>query len=75
MLFGVAERDIAALLPQNLKEQLSGDAVAAELIPADLTENERKVWELLAADDATHIDVLLESSRLSFGDLNNSLVA
>jgi len=32
------------------------------------------VWSLLAPDDATHIDILLETSGLSFGDLNSALV-
>jgi predicted Rossmann fold nucleotide-binding protein DprA/Smf involved in DNA uptake len=40
-----------------------------------MNENERKVWEILAADDATHIDILLETSGLSFGELNNALVS
>ena len=43
-------------------------------MPADLTEHERKVWSLLTADENTHIDVLLETSGLSFGDLNGALV-
>ena len=28
----------------------------------------------MTSDDATHIDVLLETSGLSFGDLNSALV-
>lgn len=44
-------------------------------VPADLNPNERTVWGLLTPDDPTHIDVLLESSGLSFGDLNNALVS
>jgi DNA processing protein len=45
-----------------------------ELIPADMSENERCVWAVLTADTSTHIDILLETSGLSFGDLNNALV-
>ncbi len=45
-----------------------------ELAPADMSENERKVWSLLTPDESTHIDSLLETSGLSFGDLNNALV-
>jgi predicted Rossmann fold nucleotide-binding protein DprA/Smf involved in DNA uptake len=37
--------------------------------------NERTVWGLLKPDESTHIDSLLESSGLSFGDLNNALVS
>ncbi len=46
-----------------------------ELVPAGLSDNEQKVWSLLAADDSTHIDILLENSGLSFGDLNAALVS
>ena len=43
-------------------------------MPGDLSENERKIWPLLPFDDHVHIDVLLEESGLSFGDLNAVLV-
>jgi DNA processing protein len=46
-----------------------------DVVPADLTTNERKVWALLTPDESTHIDILLETSGLSFGDLNTVLVA
>lgn len=66
----------AAILPPKLDAQRAEDAVRQpELLPADMNENERKVWEILAADDATHIDILLETSGLSFGELNNALVS
>jgi DNA processing protein len=45
------------------------------LPPADLTANERTVWEHLSAEDPMHIDALMESSALSFGDLNTALVS
>jgi hypothetical protein len=41
-------------------------------VPLDLSEHEQKVWTLLTPDDSTHIDVLLETSGLSFGDLNSA---
>jgi len=67
--------DIAArILPPKIEEKQNGNGHQQELVPADLTENERKIWALLNADQATHIDVLLESSGLSFGDLNSVLV-
>ena len=43
-------------------------------MPANLKENERKIWQLLSADEAMHIDALLEKSGLSFGDLNTALL-
>jgi DNA processing protein len=66
----------AAILPPKIDESRSnGNHKQPELMPADLNDNERKVWSLLPSDESIHIDVLLESSGLSFGDLNTVLVA
>ena len=51
-----------------------GLVTESPLAPAGLNENERKIWSLLSADEPIHIDTLLETSGLSFGDLNSSLV-
>jgi DNA processing protein len=64
----------ARILPPKIDEKKNGGPRQQDLVPADLSENERKIWTLLNADDATHIDVLLETSGLSFGDLNSVLV-
>ncbi|CAN5629960.1 DNA-processing protein DprA [soil metagenome] len=65
----------AAILPPKIDNAIPETAVRQpELIPADMSENERKVWSVLTADEPTHIDVLLETSGLSFGDLNTVLV-
>lgn len=65
----------AAILPPKVEEGTSGEARRQpELAPTGMNDNERKVWEILSADDSTHIDVLLETSGLSFGDLNAALV-
>ena len=65
----------AAILPPKIDEVRAETAERQpELIPADMTDNERKVWDLLTPDESTHIDILLETSGLSFGDLNNVLV-
>lgn len=64
----------ARILPPKIEEKKNGHSQQQDLIPHDLTDNERKVWSLLTADEATHIDVLLETSGLSFGDLNSVLV-
>jgi DNA processing protein len=67
--------DIAArILPPKIEEKKNGKSSQQELVPADLSDLEHKVWSLLAPDDATHIDILLETSGLSFGDLNSALV-
>ena len=64
----------ARILPPKIEEKKKGPAAQQELAPADLSDHEYKVWSLLTSDDATHIDVLLETSGLSFGDLNSALV-
>ncbi|MEP6848988.1 MAG: DNA-processing protein DprA [Acidobacteriota bacterium] len=66
----------AAILPPKIEKQGSnGNRRQSELTPADLDENERKVWSLLPADESVHIDNLLEMSGMSFGELNTALVA
>lgn len=45
-----------------------------ELLPADLTEQEQKIWSLLSADEPTHIDVLVELTGFPVGDLLMSLL-
>jgi len=66
----------AAILPPKIEKALPETAERQrELIPADMTANEGKVWDLLPADDSVHIDTLLETSGLSFGDLNSALVS
>ena len=69
--------DIAAsMLPPKIDEDKPTPTNGQQpLVPADLTENELKVWSVLTPDEATHIDVLLETTGLSFGDLNNALVS
>lgn len=66
----------AAILPPKIDQESNGHSPKQqELIPAGLNENEKRIWPLLPVDDSIHIDVLLESSGLSFGDLNSALVA
>ena len=66
----------AAILPPKIEKQKAEDAVRQpELMPADMNDNERKIWSILNPDEAVHIDILLEQSGLSFGDLNTALVA
>ena len=66
----------AAILPPPLtKDKNGGTPAQAELAPADLDKIERKVWSLLAPDEATHIDALLEQSGLPITEVTNALVA
>ncbi|HTH50665.1 MAG TPA: DNA-processing protein DprA [Pyrinomonadaceae bacterium] len=64
----------ASILPPKV-DDARPQARQQPLAPADLTPHEHQVWALLTPDEATHIDVLLETSGLSFGDLNNALVS
>ncbi len=66
----------SAILPPKLDEKAAGETSSQQnLAPAGLSENERQIWQRLSADEPVHIDSLLESSSLSFGDLNRSLVS
>lgn len=65
----------ASILPPKIEgENATSNGSKREAAPADLSENERRIWPLLSADEPVHIDQLLESSGLSFGDLNAALV-
>lgn len=64
----------ASILPPRIEEKAEEASRQPERVPADMSEHEQKVWSLLTPDEPTHIDVLLETSGLSFGDLNNALV-
>jgi len=67
--------DIAAsILPPKI-ENAARDTRRPDLIPGDLNANEAKIFSLLTADEATHIDTLLVDSGLEFGELNSALVA
>jgi len=61
----------ASILPPKMENEKRNEPQKA---PVDLTEFEHKIWSLLTPDESTHIDVLLQTSGLSFGDLNNALV-
>ena len=77
-------QDVVAELPSEIASEIlppkiekangSRESDRQELAPADLSENERRIWTLLSPDDPAHIDGLLEQSGLSFGDLNGALV-
>jgi DNA processing protein len=70
--------DIAArLLPPPIKSQPEEGSVLKQmaLAPHDLSPQERAVWELLSADEPSHIDALAEASRLSIPELTGALLA
>ncbi len=65
---------LTSLLPPKVDEDADEKNGQPELPPAAMNENERRIWEKLSADEPTHIDVLLEQTGLSFGELNAALV-
>ena len=64
----------AAILPPEIDGKKANENKQSELVPAGLTGEERKVWQSLSPDETMHVDVLLEKSGLSFGDLNAALL-
>ncbi len=68
--------EIAAQLlpPETTKEASKMSKAQSELVPADLTANERSVWQQLSADEAMQIDSLQSETGFSFGDLNAALL-
>jgi DNA processing protein len=65
----------ARILPPKIDESASNStAVQIAIAPADLSHNELAIWSMLTADEHVHIDQLLETSGLSFGELNAALV-
>lgn len=63
----------ARILPPQIDKQ-DKTPKQAELAPADLSEQERKIWQLLSPDEATHIDVLIEASGFSVSLVSNALL-
>ena len=68
--------EIAAeiLPPPTDDRKLQTEKPKEEKMPAGIGENEKKIYEILRADEEIHIDILLEKTGLSFGELNKSLV-
>ena len=65
----------AAILPPKIDDKNAvKENKTSEIILPNLTENEGKIWQMLAPDKETHIDALLEESGLAFGDLNTALL-
>jgi DNA processing protein len=63
----------AAILPPKIDKR-EEKSYQSKLAPADLNESERTIWQLLSTDEPTHIDVLIEASGFSVGDLSTALL-
>ena len=64
----------SVILPPKIDETAEKESKQQELMPAGLSENERKIWQMLSADEPTHIDILLEASSLSIGEVTTVLL-
>ncbi len=76
-------QDVVAELPSEIAANILPPAIdkinsetdeQKSSLPADLTDNEKKIYTLLATDEAKHFDLLFESSGLSIGDLSAALL-
>jgi DNA processing protein len=64
----------ARMLPPATKKKSKGVSEQLPLAPDDLTAVEHVVFKLLSSDEATHIDALLETTKLSIPDLTGALL-
>lgn len=65
----------AEILPPKIDGEIENKPHQTELLPADLSEDERKVYLLLAFDSAKHVDELLEKSKLNVSTLMSILLS
>ncbi len=64
----------ASIIPPKIDEKINVKSKQPDSIPADLTEAEKKIYTLLALDEAIHVDILVESSALSVSEVSNALL-
>lgn len=66
----------AEILPPEIDEKKrKKDKKEASNLPKGLSVIETKIYKVLTADEEIHIDIILEKSGLSFGELNNAIVS
>ena len=66
----------AQILPPKVDEkEVEKTKQPKDKLPKGLSMNEKKIYKYLKADEHKHIDVLLEESKLSFGELNSAIVS
>jgi DNA processing protein len=67
------------ILSPKLKETTADTLEEAQpqltLLPADLNDDERKIWSLLSIDEPIHFDNLVEITGLQIGEISMSLLA
>jgi DNA processing protein len=66
----------SAILPPVIENENGNSKRASQLplLPADLSESEKKIYRLLSPDEPTHFDTLIESGPFSVGDLSTALL-
>lgn len=74
-------QDVAAELPQEIAARLlppepkkKAQVARAESLPADLSESERGVLNLLSSDESAHIDALAEATGMRVQELTGLLL-
>lgn len=65
----------AEILPPKIDEKTKEKHPEENDFPKGLSINEKKIYEKLKSDEHKHIDLLLNESGLSFGELNSALVS
>ncbi len=66
----------AEILPPKVDEKdKKKDKKPKDNFPKGLSMNEKKVYKYLKADKHKHLDILLEESGMSFGELNSAIVS
>lgn len=65
----------AQILPPKIEDETKETKNSQETIPADLSDDEKKVYQFLSADEAKHVDWLSEKSGLAVNVLMSVLFA
>lgn len=65
----------AQMLPPKIEETAKNKVVQLELIPANLSADEAKIYQLLSADEAIHIDKISELGKIPVNILMSVLFA
>ncbi len=62
------------IIPPKLVDKKRYPGIQPPLLPADLSEAERKIYALLSFDEPIHIDFLVTASALSVSEVSNALL-
>jgi DNA processing protein len=79
-------QDVVAELPQEIAARMlppepkkgrakNDGAATSQVVPSDLTDDERAVFRLIKTDEPAHIDALAEESKLTLPALTSALLA